>query len=365
MGKVVSAITGHGGGGKTTEKTTAKSDSTNQSWLMNNDAYKNYLNQAINEAGNYNTPQFQLADENGNMLQALNNLANGINPQGYKDAQQFMQALGNKYLQQGDQGLQQAQGTLSQFQNMSQQDYQNMMKSEYNSDLVKSQIGQLTDTINDQTAHQIEALNQQATGSGNMGNSRAGVAQGAITGNAAKAIASGTVQYQTAEEQNAYNRLNGYINTRIGTANTQAQIAQNQLNAGYQGYNQGMNYFNQYNQTTLQNWQNQLTAGNMQRQLQQQQLDVERQNQLLNQSPALQRLMMLNQGMLPLAGLQSTGTQNGSGTVVTNTPGGGNNLLSSFMGAGMQGLGSYMGFGSQGQAMMGAFGGSFGNQFGS
>ncbi|EDH7741214.1 hypothetical protein CB599_11680 [Salmonella enterica subsp. enterica serovar Adjame] len=369
MGKVVKSVFGGGGSSKSTSKETANSNNQNESWLMKNDQYKNYLTSAINEAQNYNIPQYQLAGENQNMQDALNNLAHGINPQGYKDAQEFMQSMGKDYLSQGQAGLKEAQGTLSQFQNMSQADYQNMMKSEYNSDLVKSQIGQLSDTVNEQYQDQVQALNQQANMAGGMGNSRAGVAQGKMAGAAAKAIASGTVQYQTAEEQNAYNRLTGYIGNRMNAAGTQANIAQAQLNAGYQAYNQGMNYQNQYNQATLQNWQNQLTAGNYQRTLHQQQLDVQRQNQLLSQSPSLNRLMMLNQGMLPLAGLQQFGTNSGSGTTTSTQPTQGGGLLGSLMGMAGQGIGTYFqpqsGFGSMfnfGQ-MGGAIGGSFGNAF--
>lgn len=363
MSKVVKGVLGGGGSNKTKSEEKAQSSNENQSWLMKNPTYTNYLNQAINEAGNYNIPQYQLAGENENMQDALNNLANGINPQGYKNAQEFMQNLGQKYLAQGDQGLQNAQGTLSQFQNMSQSDYQNMMKSEYNSDLVNSQVNQLKSEVNDTEQNQIQALNQRANMQGGMGNSRAGVAQGVIAGQAQKAIAAGTVQYQTAEEQNAYNRLTGYIGNRMNAASTQAQIAQSQLNAGYQGYNQGMNYLNQYNQATLQNWQNQLTAGNYQRQLQQQQLDVNRQNTLLSQSPSLQRLMMLNQGMLPVAGLQQFGNTSGTSNTTSTTPNQGGGMLGSLMGMAGQGLGQWMG-GSSNGAMFGQIGGAIGGGVG-
>lgn len=362
MGKVVKGILGGGGSNKTKSEEKANSSNQQESWLMKNDTYKGYLNQAITEAENYNTPQYQLAGENQNMQDALNNLAHGINPQGYKDAQEFMSNLGKDYLSKGQTGLENAQNTLSQFQNMSQSDYQNMMKSEYNSDLVKSQIGQMTEGVNENYADQVQALNQQANQAGGMGNSRAGVAQGRMAQAAQKAIAAGTVQYQTAEEQNAYNRLTGYIGNRMNAAGTMAQLANSQLNAGYQAYNQGMQYQNQYNQTMLQNWQNQLTAGNYQRTLQQQQLDVSRQNQLIAQSPALNRLMMLNQGMLPLAGLQQYGQNTGSGTTTSTSPSGGNSLLGSLMGTAGQGIGQYFG-GPMGGQIGGSIGGSTGNYY--
>lgn len=361
MSKVVHGILGGGGSNKSKSEEKTNTNSTNQSWLMNNDTYKNYANQAINEAANYKAPDYQVAGENQNMQDALNNLANGINPQGYKNAQEFMQNLGQKYLTQGDQGLQNAQGTLSQFQNMSQEDYQKMMKSEYNSDLVNSQIKQLTANVNQQYQDQVQDLNHTANAMGDMGNSRAGVAQGVMAGQAQKAIAAGTVQYQSAEEQNAYNRLTGYIGNRMNAASTQAQIAQSQLNAGYQGYNQGMNYLNQYNQATLQNWQNQLAAGNTQRQIQQQQLDVNRKNNLLAQSPSLQRLIMLNQGMLPIAGLQSTGTNIGTSTTTSTTPVQGGGMLGSLMGTVGSGIGQI--FGQTGQQLGGAIGGGIGQYY--
>lgn len=46
----------------------------------------------------------------------------------------------------------------------------------YDSDTVKSQTSQLATDVNKSYNQQVEALNQQAVGSGNMGSSRAGVA---------------------------------------------------------------------------------------------------------------------------------------------------------------------------------------------
>lgn len=368
MGSVVKhvtgALTGHSGGSKQTTKETSNTNQQSQSWLQNNPQYQQLETNALNEANNFNMPQYQLAGLNANEQSALSKLAMGVDTGQYKQASDLLLGQGQQAYKSGTDILSGAYGTLNQLGNMSQSDYQNMMKSEYNSDLVKEQINQMTGDVNQNYALQVEGLNQQASGSGNMGNSRAGVTQGRFAEAAQKAIASGSVQYRQAEESQAYNRLNSYLGQRMGAATSLAGIGQSQQQLGLNAYGQGMNYFNQYNQAQTQNAQNQLTVGQFYQNRQQQELDIARQNQIQAQSPALTRLSYFNQTFLPMANLQTTGSASGTGTTVTTQPGQGGNLLGGLMGAGMSAAGSYFGMGSVGQMFMGAAGSQFGNTYG-
>lgn len=371
MGSVVKhvtgALTGKSGGGETksSSKETASSNTNQSSWLQNNEQYKSLETNALNEAGNLNYTPEQMAQMNGNQTSALSDLAKGVDTSGYQNAYNQFNQLGNSNYQQGTNTLNNAQTKINAFANMTQSDYQNMMKSEYNSDLVKSEIADLSTNVNDQEAKSVQNLNQQAQQAGAMGNSRAGVAQGVIAGQAQKAIASGTVQFQQAEEQAAASRLQSYLGLQSQSYSQLAGIGQQQQTMGAQMLNQGMSYFNQYNQALTQNAQNRLTAGSMQQQQQQQMLDMNRRNQIAAQSPSLYRLNVMNQTYLPMAGLASTGSSNGTSTSNTTnvTPGQGGNLLGGLMGMGGSMLGGYFGGGMGAQAG-GMVGSAFGNSFG-
>ena len=363
MGKVVKTLTGHGGGGttKTSEKSTQ--NQSQQSWLEQNPQYQQLQNQALSEANNFNMPAYQFAGNNENINAALAGLSKGVDTTGYKNAYEQMLSQGQDQYTSGIGSTTDALNKLNQLGGMSQADYQNMMKSEYNSDLVNQEIAQLRGDVTDQYNQQVTALNQQANMAGGMGNSRAGVAQGIIAGQAAKAIASGSVQYRVAEEQQAYNRLNSYLNMQSSTAGQLAQIGQNQAAQGLQMYGAGMGYYSQYNQAQTQNLQNQFTAGQYQRQTQQQQYDINRQNELIRQSPALQRLAYYNQTFLPMANLSTSGTGTFTGSGTNKTPGSGGNLLGGLMGMGGSYLGGMFG-GGMGSQMGGMIGGAFGNSYG-
>ncbi|ELO4930466.1 hypothetical protein QUR06_000263 [Escherichia coli] len=371
MGSVVKhvtgALTGHSGGGKSKTTTTESSNTQNQSqsWLEKNPQYQALQNNALREANNFNMPQYQVAGQTADTRSALAALARGVDTSQYRSASQQMISQGQSAYNQGGQTLRSAQNTLNSLGNMTQKQYQDMMKSEYNSDLVKSQIAQMTSDVNDEYNSQVHALNQSANASGAMGNSRAGVAQGVMAGQAQKAIASGTVQYQTAEEQNAYNRLTGYLTQRTNVASSLASIGQNQQSQGLQQYGAGMGYYSQYNQAVTQNAQNRLTAGQAQQQYAQQVIDVNRQNALIARSPALARLAYYNQTLLPMANLSTSGTASGTGTntSVGTQPSSGGNLLGGLMGMAGSAVGTYFG-GSMGGQMGGMLGGAFGNSYG-
>ncbi|QIR26705.1 hypothetical protein [Kluyvera genomosp. 3] len=369
MGGAVKKILGGGGSSKSTVK--EQSSGTASSFLMNNTDYKNYTNQAIKEIGNISVSPQQMAEMPAAERAALQNLMTGQDYSQYTKAQQLMTSGGEKLFNQGQEQLSGATDILSRLQNLSQADYQNMLSSEMNNDLVKSQIGQATEDINAYAQKQEHALDQSAIGSGNINSSRAGVAQGVIIGNAAKAIGSASVQYRTAEEQNAQNRLMSYLNLQSGTASQLANIGQNQQSTGLNMYGQGMGYYGQGIAGNLQNQQNAVNAGNMLRTYQQQQLDINRYNQQLMSAPSLARLGYANQYLLNMAELSKTST--GTTTQTTKTPSSGGGLLTPIMAMGGMAMGNSgmlngifgstkdaAGGYSQQQQAGGVFGGMFG-----
>ncbi|EHQ2770453.1 hypothetical protein KRB99_000022 [Salmonella enterica] len=335
MGHVVKSIMG---GGSKKESSTQKSESTSQSFLMGNKQYQGATNAAIGEIGNLNIPSYQLAEMPQEQQQALQTLMKGQNYGYLQEAQKTMGGYGAGLMSQGQQQLSGATDILSRLQNLSQGDYQKMLASEENTDLVNQNIAQLTSDVNDYTNKQIQGLNQSATQSGNMGSSRAGVAQAVIVGQGAKAIASGSLQYRTQEEQLAQNRLMSYLNLQGSTASQLAGIGSNQLQMGMGAYQSGVGYGSQYTAGQLQNLQNTVNAGNMQRAYSQQQIDVNRQNALMAQSPSLTRLAYANQYLLPMAQLSQT--SNGTVTSTQQVPQQG--MLSGLMGMGGMALGSYL-----------------------
>ncbi|HEI4368101.1 TPA: hypothetical protein SI878_004408 [Salmonella enterica] len=341
---------------KKSSTTKSTEDTKNQNWLAQNKEYSSLVNQGITQGSKMSIPDYALADYGQGFYNAANNLTQGVDLSGYQTAQNYMQNLGNSQLQSGL-GLQnQAQGMLSKFANMSQADYQKGYQSEYNSDLVKEQVAGLTSDVNDWYTGASHSLDQTATASGNVGSSRAGVAQGVLGGQAAKAISSGSLQYRTAEESAAQNRYQTYLSMQQNGASQLASLAGQQISTGYNAYNQGMNYLGAYNQGYLQNQQNAINVGSMLQQQQQNQLDVMRQNALQAQSPALARLGYMNQFLGPIANYSTSGTR----TTTTVQPAQGNGMMGGLMGAAGAVAGAYFG-GPMGAQLGASLGGAVGN----
>ncbi|ECW3055614.1 hypothetical protein F3W96_19690 [Salmonella enterica] len=341
---------------KKSSKTTTTEDTKNQNWLAQNKDYSALVNQGISQGSQMDIPGYQLADYNQGFYQAAQNLQQGADLGYLQKGAGYMQGLGQQQLTSGLALQQQAQGQLSKFANMTQADYQAGFKSEYNGDLVKEQIAGLTSDVNDWYMGATHGLDQQATASGNMGSSRAGVAQGVLGGQAAKAISSGSLQYRTAEESAAQNRYMSYLNMQQQGASQLASLAGQQISTGSNFYNQGMGYQSQYNAGWLQNQQNAINVGSMLQQQQQNQLDIMRQNQLLQQSPALARLGYMNQFLGPIANYSSSGSK----TTTTVAPAQGNGMMGGIMGAAGAVAGAYFG-GPMGAQLGASLGGAVGN----
>ncbi|EBS3550245.1 hypothetical protein DS608_21730 [Salmonella enterica subsp. enterica serovar Javiana] len=337
---------------KTTENT------QNQNWLAQNKEYTGLVNQGITQGNNMVIPDYQLAGYNSAFNTAAQNLQQGADLSYLQQGAGYMQGLGQNQLNSGLALQNQAQGMLSKFANMTQQDYQAGFKSEYNSDLVNEQIAGLKSDVNDWLGGQLHGQDQANVATGNMGSSRAGITAGVATGQAAKAITSGSLQYRTAEESAAQNRYMSYLGMQQQGASQLANLAGQQISTGSNFYNQGMGYQSQYNAGWLQNQQNAINVGSMLQQQEQQRLDIQRQNMLQAQSPALARLGYMNQFLGPIANYSTSGTK----TTTTVAPAQGNGLMGGIMGAAGAVAGAYFG-GPMGAQLGASLGGAVGNSF--
>ncbi|EBD1090396.1 hypothetical protein FA809_23140 [Salmonella enterica] len=341
---------------KKSSTTKSTEESKNQNWLAQNKEYSALVNQGISQGSQMDIPGYQLADFNQGFYEAAQNLQQGTDLGYLQKGAGYMQGLGQQQLTSGLALQQQAQGQLSKFANMTQADYQAGFKSEYNSDLVNEQIAGLKTDVNDWYMGASHGLDQQATASGNIASSRAGVAQGVLGGQAAKAISSGSLQYRTAEESAAQNRYMSYLNMQQQGAGQLAALAGQQISTGANFYGQGMGYQSQYNAGWLQNQQNAINVGSMLQQQQQNQLDIMRQNQLMQQSPALARLGYMNQFLGPIANYSTSGSR----TTTTVAPPQGNGMMGGIMGAAGAVAGAYFG-GPMGAQLGASLGGAVGN----
>ena len=342
---------------KGSSKSTTKTESKNSNWLADNKQYADLVNKGITEGSNMTVPGYSVADYGQGWYNALNNLTNGADYGYLSQGADYMQGLGQGQLDSGLALQQSAQDQLSKFANMSQEDFQKGYQSEYNSDFVNQQIAGLTEDINNEYNQQVNTLNQQASGTGNMGSSRAGVAQGVIAGQAQKAISSGSLQYRTAEENAAFNRYSTMLGYQQQGATQLAGLAQNQIAQGSNFYNQGMSYAGQATAGWLSNQQNAVNAGSMMQGAAQNQLDIDRINSLISQSPALASLGYMNQFLGPIASYQTSGNS----TSTTTTPNQSNGMMGGIMGAVGTGVGAYFG-GPIGAQLGGSLGGAIGSR---
>lgn len=126
----------------------------------------------------------------------------------------------------------------------------------YDSDLVQQQKAQLQQELGQQYQANVQQLNQQATAAGSMGNSRAGVAQGVMSGKEQEAYAKGSVEFMGQARQSALTAAMSTLQSNqqakmqgmqtLGTMGTTlaSQYAANEQARG-QMYQQQLN--NQYN----------------------------------------------------------------------------------------------------------------------
>lgn len=287
----------------------SSSSSTSESWLL--ELLKPMISGAISGVGTI--PENVLAGMTDSQKEALEKLQQGQDWSGMiGGAGQLGDwatgQMGNAQ-NQIQQGMQDYKDIMSNLQNGG---FQQMVGDMYNSDLVNTQKEQIGKDIQAGLNKGVQGLNQQASGSGNMGSSRAGVAQGVMAGEAMDAYASGAAGI----ESNAWN-------TAMQTAGQQAgQLIQGSLggiNAGNSMFGQAGNMFNNsmgwgsnIMSGQLQDTTNKWQAGSLQQQWNQAQADNDRLNQMMKDNPLLAQLQMLLPVIGGTAGWGQTTTGSGS-----------------------------------------------------
>lgn len=336
-------------------KSTSTQETKNENWLAQNVEYSNLVNQGIKEGSQMDMPGYELANYNQGWYGALQKLQEGANYGFLESGSQYLSGLGQTQLEGGLNNQQGAFDRVSRLADMSQDEFQAGFKSEYNSDLVNEQIAGLSDDVNLAYQKQVQGLNQQASASGNMGSSRAGVAQGVMAGQAQKAIASGSLQYRTAEQSAAFNRYSSMLGLQSQGANQLASLAAQQINNGQNLFNTSIGYQSQATAGGLSNQQNAINAGSLLQQQQQGQLDVNRMNELMKASPALARLGYMNNFLAPIANYSTSGTA--TNTTISSPQG--NGVMGGLMGSIGSVAGAYFG-GPLGAQLGGSLGGAIG-----
>ena len=292
---------------------------------------KEHLENILNNAGNLFDSQGginadyidkEIADLTPEMQETVKNL---INSQGFKD---LASNLGNA-TQQGLGGIGQGSNILGGLagQGITADNIKDMAGELYNSELVSSQTDALQKNVQEGLDKSVQQLNQQSSGSGNMGSSRAGVAQGVMTGKASEAIAEGTAAIQGSAMDKAIASAMGTLQQNQNTA----------LNAGQQLGNLG-----------IQSGQLQSGLGNMYQQMLNNQLQGagigQNQNQNILNNNWLNAQGQQNMGWdqlnkyLNIAG--GIGSMGGTSTQTGKQPG---NVMGG-MGSLLQGVGSMSGW---------------------
>lgn len=363
MSGVIKSILG--GGGSSKQTTSQNSTSTQKSFLLDDPKFKNAISAATGDIANINITPDELATMPPEEQAALKNLMQGEDYGFYKNAQGFMTNNGTNLYNSGTGQVSQATDIIQRLQSITPDQMRSMIKDNVNQGLLNDEIAGLKSDVNDAVMQNLHGIDQTATGTGNVGSSRAGIQSGVAIGQGAKAVATGTIQLRTNAENTARQDLYNYLDRQSSTAGQLAQIGSNQQQTGLTMYGQGVGYGGQYVAGDLQNSQNAVNAGNIEKNYQQQQIEMQRQRALYASSPALQRLGVAMGVLGPVANLSqsSTGTVNQT----TNTPSSGGGLLSvagamGGMWAGNKGYLSFLGGSSdQQQQAGGMFGAMAGN----
>lgn len=218
---------------------TQKSSSTSEPWKPAQGDLKNILS----EIGNWydsakDTGYISSTGDLGSIYKDYLSGLSGITDQSSQGV--------NNLLNQSTQGT---SGALSGYQNaaggglnFSTQDIVDAAGSLYDNDLVQNQINAANKTIDETLKEQtFTGIDRDATASGNMGSSRAGIAQAIASRDAAdrKATNANTIT------ANAYNNaINTAANTLSGNRDTQLSGIGGMLNTGSSAAGQASNYTN-------------------------------------------------------------------------------------------------------------------------
>lgn len=309
-----------------TQKTSSKTE--NNPWGPAQDQLKDILSEAQKQYeatggldGNWIDKQFP--DLTPEMKNSLQNLASSGNLNQVADNINAITAGGASNVNNASNALTGlAQGGIT------GQQVNDLAAQLYDSDTVNSQISNLTYDVNKNYDRQVQGLNQAAVSSGNMGSSRAGVAQGVMAGEANKAIAKGTADIQNTARTNAYNQalgtLQGNQQTNLNAAGQLGQLGMNQgsLQAGNAGIYQNI-------------LQNEATAANTTQTQAQGQAENNWFNQTGQANAGWDNLSKYLQIVGAIGGMGGTSTTTGK----TTASGGGGGMFNSILGAGSTGAG--------------------------
>ena len=207
-------------------------------------------------------------------------------------------------------------------------DINSMTSALYDSDTVKSQTDQLGKTVREQLAGNIQDINQASTSSGNIGSSRAGVAEGVAKGKAAEAVASGVADIQNSARTNAQQAA---LSTLQNNQSTQLNAANQLGSLGTSSAGLLNQTANQYNQV----YQNALQGSNVLQTQAQNQADTNWFNQTGQQQQGWANLGNLAN----IAG--SIGGMGGTTTGTAKQSGGGSSMFNNVLGGASTMMGAY------------------------
>ena len=291
----------------------AKSSSESTPWSEAIPALKTILGDAsklYEESGGINQDfvKKSVANLTPEMQSTVSNLLS--NPDMVKNLNSISEAAGG-----GTQGISTAAGLLTDMSSkgLISDQINQMSSSLYDSDLVKSQVNQLGQDVREQLGANIQDLNQASTSTGNMGSSRAGVAEGVAKGKAAEAIASGSADIQNAARQSAQNTA---LSTLQGNQVSQLSAANQLGGLGLGAGNLQSGLTSGYNQAT----QNQLTGAGILQNQAQNVADTDWYNQVGQQQQGWTNLGNLAGVATGIGGMggTSTGTQKAGGQSTFN-----------------------------------------------
>ena len=208
------------GGGSSKQTTTTNVN--NDPWSQAQPYLKDILSQAdklFDQNGGINQDFIdkKISALTPEMQSAVKGLINNEGLKGNLDSAAAAAKSGNSAIGTANQNLTSLAGKKT-----TSADIVNEAKGLYDNDTVNSQINKLGTDVRDQLGKNLQINNQNATQTGNMGSSRAGVAQGVATGKAAQAIADGSAAIQNDARTKAYNMASDTLNQ-----NTTNQLSAN------------------------------------------------------------------------------------------------------------------------------------------
>lgn len=344
-------------GKKSSPKQTSTSSSSQSSWLYDNKDMQSLLNNVISNS--QGMPDYQYAGLNDTQRNALEALISGRDQSTLQGQSEYLNDQSIKFSSAGLNQANDAAATFNRYSNMSNADYNQMIADATNSGLVNTQKEISTRNIQKALDKNVNQLNQAASGTGNMGSSRAGVAQGVMTGEAMTAIGDANAAIDQNAYQNAINSVNNQIGSSLSAAGQLSSQGLNFSQMGMSGLNSSMGWNNQILNNKIADLNNMFSAGSIYQQDSQNNMNTNWYNQINKDNPYLGQFQLLYNTLGGTAGWSTSGT----GTSTSKTSGGSSGFGGALGGLAGAGIGGWLG-GSTGAGIGSSVGGSFGSIFG-